>query len=700
MSTINVGINGFGRIGKCCFMQLFEDDNICIKAININNLEIKELEQYLNNDTIHGKRKYKVECITENVVRINQKVIYIFKSKNAKEIDWLDWKVDYLFETTGAYLTTEKATEHKAKYICMSAPPKDLGTTPIYCYGVNDSDYKGDYVISTASCTTNCIAPFLKTMQKYEIVSSNFITIHSATSSQSVVDTANFNKRTNRSIFNNIIPHTTGATSSLQYILPDLYDKVVGTSVRIPTSNVSMIDVNITFKNKITKEQILTDLEKLQNDVLIVNKEKLVSSDFIGTTHPTIVDYYSTFQIDENSVKFTLWYDNEWSYAAQMIKMVKVMYNKNNQVDLTKISNINCYDKVVAVRCDFNCPVNSEGIITDDYRIKSTLPTLDKILLDKPKKLILMTHYGRPKNKDQKYSTKIFIKTLQSYLRINNICFLENGFCTTNEELHANDSVVCLMENVRFHDFETTPNNVDTIHFHIDIFCNEAFSASHRDHYSITRMNTPIHCYGYCFIKEIETFNMILKNNGGVITAIIGGSKVNDKMPMLEKLSTIVDYIFVAGNNLNSIQENSDFFNKISTNKAKIVYASDGFGNIEPNAIEHKYFDSIMDPNCIHNNKIFDIGPKSINQLAKHINKSNIVFWNGGLGICEDSFYKNGSETLIHLLNTCKAKVIIGGGDTAGFVNQYENRFHHISTGGGASIDYISNSTLPGLLYK
>ena len=181
----------------------------------------------------------------------------------------------------------------------MSAPPKDLDTTPIFCYGVNDNNYNGEYVISNASCTTNCIAPFLKTLQKYEIESSNFITIHSATSSQSVVDTANFNKRTNRSIFNNIIPHTTGATSTLKYILPDLNNKVVGTSVRIPTSNVSMIDVNVSFKHNITKEQVLIDLEKLQNDVIIVNKEKLVSSDFIGTTHPTIVDYHSTFQIDE-----------------------------------------------------------------------------------------------------------------------------------------------------------------------------------------------------------------------------------------------------------------------------------------------------------------------------------------------------------------------------------------------------------------
>ena len=226
------------------------------------------------------------------------------------------------------YLTQEKAQQHKVKYMCMSAPPKDLGITPIFCYGVNENNYNGESIISNASCTTNCIYIIPKSNRKIRNYSANFITIHSATSSQSVVDTANFNKRTNRSIFNNIIPHTTGATSSLKYLLPGLENKIVGTSVRIPTSNVSMVDINVTFTQSISKDTMLEELMKLQNDVVIVNKENLVSSDFIGTTHPTIIDYYSTFQIDKNSIKFTLWYDNEWSYTAQMIKMVKIMFQK------------------------------------------------------------------------------------------------------------------------------------------------------------------------------------------------------------------------------------------------------------------------------------------------------------------------------------------------------------------------------------
>lgn len=700
MTTVNVGINGFGRIGKCCFLQVLQDSTISLKAININNLKIENLQQYINNDSIHGKQNYEVEILDDNYVKINNQIIKIFKSKNPGELLWEDYDIEYLFETTGAFLTQEKAKTHKVKYMCMSAPPKDLGITPIFCYGVNENNYNGEAIISNASCTTNCIAPFLKVLEKYGIHSANFITIHSATSSQSVVDTANFNKRTNRSIFNNIIPHTTGATSSLKYILPDLENKVVGTSVRIPTSNVSMVDMNVTFTKQITKEILLHDLSKLQNDVICVNNENLVSSDFIGTSHPTIIDYASTFQIDENSIKFTLWYDNEWSYTAQMIKIVKTMFQKNNSSSLHKISNVNCHNKVVVVRCDFNCPVNN-GTIEDDYRIQSALPTLTKILLDKPSKLILMTHFGRPKAQESEFSTKLFLSPLNKYLN-EEIGFLPNGLLTTNEELNSLENInkrVYLMENVRFHNFETDTSIEYDMNFDCDVYCNEAFSASHRNHYSITKINAQEHCYGNCFVKEIDTFNMILKSNNSKVIAIIGGSKVSDKIPMLEKLSTIVDYIFVAGNNLNSLEENKPFFDSLKNNKAEILYAEDGFGNYTPN-LPPSYIENIDENDKNNKYNIFDIGPKSLNTLTTLINDSSIVFWNGTLGISEHDFYKNSSELLVQILNNCQSKVIIGGGDTAGFVRNYENNFHHISTGGGASIDYISNAHLDGIKYQ
>ena len=686
MKNIDIGINGFGRIGKCIFLQLIEDNYINIKAININNLSIEHFQDYISNDSIHYTKKYCVEIIDDNFIIVNNKKIKIFNEKDPKKINWKEQKVEYLFETTGVFLTTEKAKLHDVNYLVMSAPPKDIGTTPIYCYGVNEDKYKSDKIISAASCTTNCIAPMLKFLNKFGIDNGNFITVHSTTSSQSVVDTANFKKRTFRTIFNNIIPHTTGASDSLNIILPELTNKVVGTSVRVPVSNVSMIDLNVQFKDNISKDVILSSAEKIKDDVITTNKNKLVSSDFISNPTPTIIDTNCTTQLTEKSIKFTLWYDNEWSYAAQMIRMVKHMFNTNEQKNLNRIANVDCRDKVVFVRCDFNCPVDEKNNITDDYRIKSSIKTLAKIISDKPKKIIIGTHFGRPKSNEEKFSTKLFIPHLENYLD-DKIMFLEKGLNSNNEDIKSNG--LYLMENVRFHDYETDDSIKKNLDFKIDIYCNEAFSCSHRNHKSITGIEADIKCYGYCFTKEVDSLNIITNSQDCNILAIVGGSKMEDKIPMLKKLSESVSFIFITGNNSNNRIHYQDFFEEIKNNKAKLIFTEDGFTKIDE---EIKYIKEIN-----KENKIQDIGPVSLNTLNNYVKESSIIFWNGTLGITEDNFLKNGSESLLNLLNTSNSKVIIGGGDTVGFVNKYKNNFYHISTGGGASLDFISNGTLIGM---
>jgi glyceraldehyde 3-phosphate dehydrogenase len=686
MRNINIGINGFGRIGKCIFLQLIENSSINIKAININNLSIDNFQEYINNDSIHYTKNYVVNKLNDDYIEVNNKQIKIFREKNPEKITWKQENVDYLFETSGIFLTTEKAKLHDVNYLIMSAPPKDIGTTPIYCYGVNENKYKGENIISAASCTTNCIAPMLNFLDKFNIENGNFITVHSATASQSIVDTANFKKRTNRSIFNNIIPHTTGASDSLDIILPNLKGKIIGTSVRIPVSNVSMIDLNVQFNQKIDKKKIINDIEKIKDDVITTNNDKLVSSDFISNTTPTILDTNSTIQLTDKSIKFTLWYDNEWSYSAQMIRLAKYMFLYNENSNLNKINNVNCKDKTVFVRCDYNCPVES-GNIQDDFRIISSLKTLSKIIIDKPEKIIIATHFGRPKKQEKEFSTKIFIPYLEKYLN-KEIIFLPNGLDSSQNEIQ--NKGIYLMENVRFHDYETDRTIEKKINLNIDIFCNESFSCSHRDHKSITGIESKIHTYGYCFAKEIDALNIINNSPGSNIIAIIGGSKMEDKIPMMRNLSHQISYIYITGNNINNIKEYQNFFDEIKNNKAEIIFTQDGFNRKGQNNI---YIEKI------EQDKICDIGPKSLNTLFKYIEKSDIVFWNGTLGITEDSFFKNGSENLVNTLNKSNAKVIIGGGDTTGFVNKYDNNFYHISTGGGASIDYLSNGTLPGLKY-
>ena len=323
-SELCVGINGFGRIGKCVLLQLLELENMEIKAIN-TSLTLESIGKYINHDSVHGKRNHLFEILRDNTIIIGDQTIKIFNSRVPGEVNWRELGVKYLFETTGAFLTKHELNPHPVDHIILSSPPKD--DIKMFCYGVNHQDFRGEKIISTASCTTNCILPMLNFCQEYiGIEEGSFITVHSATSSQSVVDLAKDTKRTNRSIFNNIIPHTTGASKSIDKIIPKLKGKVKGTSVRIPVSNVSMVDLNLRFVPNITKEYLFRRLEEISDDrIIIVNKENCVSSDFIGCDAPCIIDYNSTIEISERSLKIQLWYDNEWSYSAQMIRMCDYM---------------------------------------------------------------------------------------------------------------------------------------------------------------------------------------------------------------------------------------------------------------------------------------------------------------------------------------------------------------------------------------
>ena len=287
--------------------------------------------------------------------------VKLLRSRVPEELAWRENGVELLFETTGAFMTTKDMARHDVDYVILSAPPKDLGTTPMFVYGVNDRDYRGEQITSAASCTTNCLAPFLEAANQVAggIRDGNFITVHAATSSQSIVDEAHDTKRTSRSIFNNIIPHTTGASKTVDFLFPSLKGKIKGTSIRVPINNVSMIDLNITFNEDVQKDDFFKNLQENMRypDVIKVNHEKGVSSDFIGTAASSVVDYHSTFQLTPSSIKFCLWYDNEWSYCAQMIHMARTMAEVTAPRRVRSIRDVSFAAKDVFLRVDFNCPL-------------------------------------------------------------------------------------------------------------------------------------------------------------------------------------------------------------------------------------------------------------------------------------------------------------------------------------------------------
>lgn len=699
-----VGLNGFGRIGKCIFLLLLNNDNIHVKAINAPDFDITKLEAYLKNDSVHKYQKnFVIEIIDNDSFLINGNLIHILRDRNAENLSWKKYGIEILIDASGVYLTKEKAEKHDVERIIMSAPAKD--DTPLFVYGANHNSYNDEKIISNASCTTNSIAPVLRHLEEnYGIVQANFTTIHASTASQKVVDTAHSKSRTNRSIFNNIIPHSTGASSSIGKVLPSIDGKIKGTSVRVPVNNVSLIDLNVELTKETTLKSILELMD--QDGYLQLCKDNLVSSDYISTTCPSIIDASASMELGKNQFKIMIWYDNEWSYSQQLIRMAEVMDSyqiKNPQF----IENTEFQGKKVIVRLDLNLPI-VDGKVTSDFRLQSTYFTLQYILNQNPKRMIIMSHLGRPKGKEQDKSLAIVHPLLEKMLT-KKVGFLSQGLSfNTLKTLEKEEHSIYLLENLRFHKEETNYKQYDINNEAVfvmqqlgNMYVNDAFGCMHRNHLSICGMGHCEMAYGYLVQKELEALNLITKNPyDQKILAIIGGGKMDDKMELLKNMCKKVDTIYVCGGNINSIlkKDMSSYMHEIQQHKAKIILMEDGLASSSVSATPTLKNNDELD---IDEN-FLDIGIQSLQTLQALVHEHDIIFWNGTLGVVEDAKFKKGSEFLVKALiqeriQHPKKKVIIGGGDTGGFANHYEHNFSHISTGGGASIEYITFDTLVGL---
>lgn len=323
---ISIGINGFGRIGKCVFLQLLNNPDFQIKCINAVTITLKDVEDYIRYDSNHRYPiDFEFEIVNENTFRVNHHIITLISEMDAKKIQWRNYGCNFVVEATGCYLTTEKCKSHNVDFVVISAPPKD--DTKTFIYGVNDHTYKDETILSGSSCTTNCLAPMLRLLNdNYGVKDCVFTTIHATTATQFVVDIVHKTSRTNRSVFNNIIPHTTGASASVTCVLPELTGKVNGTSVRVPVSDGSLVDLNVELEDPNVR---LSDICKLIKDhalykqVYDISEKKLVSSDFLTTTTPTILDVDASIDMGNGKFKLMIWYDNEWSYSAQLIRLIE-----------------------------------------------------------------------------------------------------------------------------------------------------------------------------------------------------------------------------------------------------------------------------------------------------------------------------------------------------------------------------------------
>jgi len=332
--SIKVGINGFGRIGRMVFraaVQNFSD----IEVVAINDLlEPDYLAYMLKYDSVHGRFAGDI-AVDGNTLIVNGKRIRLTAVKDPTELKWNEVGADVVIEATGIFLTKETAEAHLkagAKKVIMSAPSKD--DTPMFVYGVNHTSYAGQAIISNASCTTNCLAPVAKVLNdNFGIKRGLMTTVHATTATQKTVDgPSNKDWRGGRGILENIIPSSTGAAKAVGVVIPELNKKLTGMSFRVPTSDVSVIDLTCELNKEASYEEICAAMKAAADGpmkgVLGYTTDKVVSTDFVGEPCTSVFDVDAGIALDKTFIKVVAWYDNEWGYSNKCLEMARVVAGK------------------------------------------------------------------------------------------------------------------------------------------------------------------------------------------------------------------------------------------------------------------------------------------------------------------------------------------------------------------------------------
>ncbi|KAL4928113.1 type I glyceraldehyde-3-phosphate dehydrogenase [Aspergillus undulatus] len=328
-----VGINGFGRIGRNVLRAALKRNDIQIVAINHTCVSVSDLLYLIRYDSSMGRLPDDIplHALSESQIMINNSQIALTSERDLKKLDWASLGAEYIVECTGKFTNREAALDHitygGAKRVVISAPSSD---SPTFVYGVNSETYTADEenrVVSCASCTTNCVTPVLKVLDREVGISQGFLTtVHAATRSQQVLDGySKKNRRLGRSVFDNIIPTTTGAAKAIATVLPELTGKVTGVSIRVPTPNVSMIDLTVSTEAPTSLAAILAAFRRAAKSelagVLSVSDEELVSSDYVGNGHSAIVDAAACSELNPRFFKIMAWYDNEWGYSSRLLDL-------------------------------------------------------------------------------------------------------------------------------------------------------------------------------------------------------------------------------------------------------------------------------------------------------------------------------------------------------------------------------------------
>ena len=332
---MKIGITGFGRIGRLVFRAAIER-GIEVAAIN-DVMEPDYMAYMLKYDSIHGVFDHKVSS-TENSIIVDGKSTVTYSEMNAEAVPWQSWGVDYLVDATGVFTTMDKASMHLkagAKKVVVTSPSSDI---PMFVMGVNEDKYASSMnIVSNASCTTNCLAPLAKVLNdKWGIASGLMTTVHSTTATQKTVDgVSKKDWRGGRAASVNIIPSSTGAAAAVGKVIPELNGKLTGMSMRVPTVNVSVVDLTVNLNKPATYDEICVEMKRASENelkgIMAYTDESVVSSDFNGDPHTSIFDAAAGIPLTDTFVKVVAWYDNEWAYSNKVLDLTEYIYKADKK---------------------------------------------------------------------------------------------------------------------------------------------------------------------------------------------------------------------------------------------------------------------------------------------------------------------------------------------------------------------------------
>lgn len=754
---IKVGINGFGRIGRLVlrrFVQMGMPVDVCV--VNDPFLKADNMAYMFKYDTVHGRFQGSVVGTGNKLIigTADAKFeVVCTECRDPKDIPWCDYDIDWVIESSGAFTTIEKCLGHikaGARKVLITAPSEDA---PTFVYGCNEKNYKREQnIICNASCTTNCLAPLAKVVHdKWGIKRGLMTTVHSTTATQKTVDGPSGKAwRDGRAASGNIIPSTTGAAKAVAKVIPSLDGKLTGMAFRVPTLNVSVVDLTCELSTPATYQEICDGIKEASlgplKGILGYTNEDVVSSDFIGEAVSSIFDQKAGIALDKTFVKLIAWYDNEWGYTCRVIDLLlhccqveklppKKMGNKRM---LTELQDSELRGKRVLMRVDFNVPMDKNNQITSVNRIAAAIPTI-KYCLDRDCSLVLMSHLGRPDGEVKPELTLRPIAQKLEQMLGRPVIFLEDCVGPAVEErcAHLRAGEIVLLENLRWHLEEEVKVKIGAITKKADpvaleafrtslsklgdIYVNDAFGTAHRAHSSMTGVKLTPKVAGLLMGKEVSYFSKLLENPARPVLAILGGAKVADKIGVIYNMIDKVDELFIGGGMCFTFQSVID---KINIGKSLFDANSVGLVKVYKKKADKKGVklsfptdwvcaenmnEGVATQVCTAQTGIpatlagFDIGPGSIAALKASIARARTIIWNGPMGVFEKLVFEEGTKATMMACIEASASgttVIVGGGETVMAAEKWGamEKLSHVSTGGGASLELLEGREMPGIL--